>query len=73
VPDRPGIRIDLPVVATLEGLVAKEVDVLVVDPREVFFWVCLGFDVLQAVCLVPAVGEDVEGDLAADRVAENDF
>jgi len=65
VPDRPLVAVDLPIVAALERLVAKEVDVLVLDAGHVL----LGLDVLQAVRLVPAGGEDVEGDLAADRIA----
>ena len=53
-------REDLEVVAALEGLVAKEVDLVKVG---------LG-QVLQAVRLVPARREQVERDLAADRVGE---
>ena len=56
---------NLVVVAALVRLVAKEVDSAVLDSRDLL----LGLDVLQAVSLVPAGGEDVEGDLAADRVA----
>lgn len=56
---------DLVVVAALVGLVAEEVDGAVLDAADLL----LGFDVLQAVGLVPASGEDVEGDLAADGVA----
>jgi len=40
-------------------------DGLVLDARNVL----LSLDVLQAVSLVPASGEDVKGDLAADRVS----
>lgn len=46
VPNRPRIGVDLVVVATLESLVAEEVDVLVVDAGEVLGWIGLGFDVL---------------------------
>lgn len=56
---------DLVVVAALVRLVAEEVHGAVLDAAELL----LGLDVLQAVRLVPAGGEDVEGDLAADRVA----
>lgn len=56
---------DLVVVAALVGLVAEEVDGAVLDAADLV----LGFDVLQAVGLVPASGEDVKGDLAADGVA----
>ena len=56
---------NLVVVAALVGLVAEEVDGAVLDAADLL----LGFDVLQAVGLVPASGEDVKGDLAADGVA----
>lgn len=56
---------DLVVVAALVRLVAEEVDRAVLDAADLL----LGLDVLQAVCLVPAGGEDVEGDLAANGVA----
>lgn len=62
---RPAILIDLTVVAAFGRLVAEEMDGRVVDPREGL----LRREMLQAVCLVPAGGEDVEGDLAADRIA----
>lgn len=55
---------NLIIVAALVRLVSEEVDSAVLDARHFF----LGFDVLQAVGLVPARGEDVEGDLAADGV-----
>jgi DNA-binding transcriptional LysR family regulator len=64
--DRPRILVNLIVVAILEALVAEEVDVLVVYTGEMLSWICLRLDMLQAVCLVPAVREDVEGDLAAN-------
>jgi len=60
--DRPGISVDLVVIPALEALVTEEVDSFVIDARDVL----LRFDVLKAVCLVPAVREDVEGDLAAN-------
>lgn len=64
--DGPGVAVDLEVVAALERLVAEEVDVLVGDSVGL-----LGFvlEVLQAVGLVPAGGEDVEGDLATNGEA----
>lgn len=58
------VREDLVVVAALEGLVAKEVHGGVLHTTRLLGLV---LQVLQAVGLVPAVGEDVEGDLAADR------
>lgn len=66
VPDRPGVLVDLVVVAALERLVAEEVDRRVGDAPRLLG---LGLEVLQAVGLVPAGGEDVEGDLAADGEA----
>ena len=68
VPHRPLVLVDLEVVAALVRLVAEEVDGREVDAVG---QVLVGLDVLQAVGLVPAGGEDVEGYLAADRVAEN--
>lgn len=62
----PGVVENLPVVAALKCLVAEEVDVLVGDAVGLLGLV---LEVLQAVGLVPAVGEDVEGDLAADGEA----
>lgn len=59
----PRVAEDLVVVAALEGLVAEEVDRLVLDAARPLG---LALQVLQAVGLVPAVGEDVEGDLATD-------
>ena len=64
--DRSRILVYLIVVTILEALVAEEVDVLVVDTREMLRWICFSFDMLQAVCLIPAMREDVEGDLAAN-------
>jgi hypothetical protein len=55
-----GMVKDLEVVAALEGLVAEEVD-LVEVPRG---------QELEAVGLVPALGEHIEGDLASDGVLE---
>lgn len=55
------VLVDLIVVATLEGFVAEEVDLVVLDSGEGFF----GFDVTEAVGFIPTCWEDVEGDLAA--------
>lgn len=63
----PGVRVNLPVVAALKRLVAKEVDILVRDATGLLG---LGLEVLEAVRLVPAGGEDVEGDLPADGVGQ---
>lgn len=65
-PSRPRIVVDFIVIPTLEGLVSEEVNGLVFHARDVLFLLNL----LEAVCLVPAVREDVEGDLAANRVAK---
>lgn len=54
---------NLVVVSTLVCLVAKEVNGGVLDCAGE---VLLVLDVLETVCLVPAPGEDVEGDLTAD-------
>lgn len=62
----PRILVNLVVVAALERLVAEEVDGGVLDAVGLLGLV---LEVLQAVGLVPAGGEDVEGDLAADGEA----
>lgn len=56
------ISVDLVVVTTLEGLVAEEVNVLVGNAA----LSGLVLEVLKAVGLIPASGEDIEGDLAAN-------
>lgn len=61
----PLILVNLVVVAALIGLVAEEVNCRVVDAGNVL----LSRQMLEAVGLVPAGGEDVEGDLPADGVA----
>ena len=61
-PHRPTILIDLIIISPLIRLVPKEMNSRVLDPANLFFF----FEMLQAVGLVPAGGEDVEGDLAAD-------
>ena len=65
-PNRPLIAIYLPVIPALVRLIAKKVYLVVHDARPRL----LRFNVSQAVRLVPARGEDVEGDLAADGVCE---
>ena len=64
--DRALVGEDLVVVATRVRLVAKEVDGLVGDAVGLLGLV---LEVAQAVGLVPADGEDVERDLAADGEA----
>lgn len=68
VPNGAAVGEDLVVVAALKRLVAKEVDCRVLDGLAAG---PLGLvrEVLQAVGLVPAGWEDVEGDLAADGEA----
>ena len=61
-PHRPAILIDLVIITPLIRLIAKEVNSRVIDAADLLFI----FDMLQAICLVPASGEDVEGDLAAN-------
>ena len=60
------VAIDFVVVAANEGLVAEEVDCFVGDAIRLLRLV---LEMLEAVGLIPAGGEDVEGDLAADREA----
>lgn len=60
-----GVGEDFVVVATRVGLVTKEVDVLVFDAAVLGVF----FKVAEAVGLVPASGEDVEGDLTANGEA----
>lgn len=62
--DGSGVFVDFIIVASHKSLVTEEVDGLVFDARNAL----LGLDVLQTVSLVPAGGEDVKGDLAADGV-----
>lgn len=62
----PRVFVDLVVVTALESLVTKEVNSTVFDsPRQVL----LVLNMLQAIPLIPAGREDVEGDLPADRVS----
>ena len=64
--DGAGVGEDLVIVAALGGLVAEEMDSGILDTTGPLRLV---LQVLQAVSLVPAVGEDVEGDLTADGEA----
>lgn len=61
----PRIRVYLIVITSRETLVSKEVDGGEVDSRYIF----LGLDMLQAIGLVPPGWENVEGNLATDRVS----
>lgn len=55
VADGTRVLVDLVVITALVCLVTEEVDGFVLGAE-----LLLGLDVLQAVCLVPASGEDVE-------------
>lgn len=55
------LLVDFVVVASREGLVPEEVDLLVLGEK------------LQAITLVPADGEHVEGDLPSDGVGQSDI
>lgn len=66
VANHPRVGVHLVIVAAREGLVAEEVDGGVLHAVG---HVGLVLDVLQAVRLVPAAREDVEGYLAADGVS----
>lgn len=63
---RPRVSEDLIVITSLVALVAEEVDGGVVDATGL---ILLVLDMLQGERLVPALGEDVKGDLAADGVS----
>lgn len=65
VTDGTRIGVDLVVVTTLVGLVAEEVDGGVIDTAG---QVLLLSKVLEAVCLVPTLREDVERDLTTNGV-----
>lgn len=58
---------DFVVVSTFKALITKEVNGGIFNSGDGL----LSFDVLKAVGLVPASGEDVEGDLSSDGVAMN--
>lgn len=57
---------DFEVVSTLERLVAEKVDGRVVDAARKSLFV---LNVLQAVSFIPALRENIEGDLTADGVS----
>ncbi len=69
-PHRPPILKNLPIIAPLIRLIPEKVHRRKVHlaPRALL----LGLDVLQAIRLVPAGREDVEGDLAADGIGETE-
>lgn len=68
-PNCPRVAVDLPVISALVRLISEEVNRLVIHAiRQVL----VRLDVAQGVRLVPAGGEDVEGDLATDGVSEAD-
>lgn len=60
--NRPRVYVNFIIIPPLEALITEEVDRGVLDTADVFL--CL--NVLEAVCFVPASGEHVERDLAAD-------
>jgi hypothetical protein len=65
-PNRPRVLINLVVITPLHRLVAEEMDsVVFYTIRQVG----VVFDMTEAVGFVPAGGENVEGDLATDRVS----
>lgn len=66
VSDGAGVGVNLVVVAALEGLVAEEVDGVVGDAIGLLGLV---LEVLEAVGLIPASGEDIKGDLASNGEA----
>lgn len=66
VANRAWVLVDLVVVAALVGLVAEEVDGGVLDAIRLLG---VGLEVAQTVGLIPAGGEDIERDLAANGVA----
>ena len=61
-PHRPAVLIDLVIIAALVCLIAKEVNSGIIDAADLLFIL----EMLQAICLIPASGENVEGDLAAN-------
>ena len=68
VSDRARVLVDLVVVTALVRLVTEEVNRLVIDAA---WHILLALDVLQAIRLVPAHGEDVERDLTSDGVTRS--
>lgn len=61
-PNCPRIGIDLVIITSGERLVPEEMNSLVFNARDIFF----GFNMAQAVGLVPAGWENVERDLATN-------
>jgi hypothetical protein len=64
--NRPLVAVDLPIITARVCLVAEEMDLVVDDAAALL----LCRQVVQAVRLVPACGEHVEGYLSADGVCE---
>lgn len=62
------ILVNFIIIPPLICLVAEEMNGCVLYSRQIL----LRFQVLQAVSFVPSRGEDVKGDLSADRVATDD-
>lgn len=60
VASRPRIIVDLVVIPTLEGLVSKEMNGLVVNAGQSPRRICLRLNMLKTVRLVPAMREHVE-------------
>ena len=67
-PYRPTIIINLPIIPTGKRLVTKEMDLVVFDSGKTRSR-SFSLDVLETISLVPALGKDVEGDLATYGVA----
>jgi hypothetical protein len=63
VPNRPWVLVDLVIITSLVGFVAKEVDCSILNPTRLL---CLVLQVLQTISLVPSCREDIEGDLPSD-------
>lgn len=68
--DRSRVTVYLVVIAAFHALVTEEVNGLVVNAREPLRSVCLRFDMLQTVGLVPAFRKDIKRDLTSDGEAE---
>jgi len=60
------VAIKLIIIPARTRLVAKEMDVFVLNSVGLLGF---RFEVLQTVALVPAVGEDIEGDLATNGIS----
>ena len=66
---RPRIFIDLIIIPALHTLVPEKVNRLVLHPGQSFARICLRLNMLQTIRLIPAGGEDIEGDLTSNAVA----